>query len=322
MSELKSLCRLGFGARGEKISTGFAMFQLFILPALANAETTLCVEVRADDTQLENLQRLAENEVTRHPGYLVVGEGCGATLLVELFDVGGATFLTIRLDRGVPLRYTIEEPRELDEKLTEGVSLVLQNDPVRLSEDVTHYSELERAAHSVLVRGHFTWRIELFEVTGRSGTGAEFVPGGAIAMTRGADNWLVFARIYFGGSPEGVTISDHILRFYTGGDVGVTYEFSADSATTFYLSAGVGLQFLSYEGSTTVDGRELDQTIETRQIGLTVSARAGVRFLRIYDFDVDLFACGYLPLFNTHDPDSELMDHYTPSLQIGMGVGF
>ena len=52
------------------------------------------------------------------------------------------------------------------------------------------------------------------------------------------------------------------------------------------------------------------------------SLRVGARFFRASDFDLDVFVAGYLPLFSTNDPDSLLMDAYTPSAQLGLGVGF
>jgi hypothetical protein len=58
---------------------------------------------------------------------------------------------------------------------------------------------------------------------------------------------------------------------------------------------------------------------------VTLSARAGVKFLRTHDYDLDVFVQGYLPLFNTKDADGALFGEkglYTPSLQMGIGVGF
>jgi len=61
------------------------------------------------------------------------------------------------------------------------------------------------------------------------------------------------------------------------------------------------------------------------QVGAVALGRVGVRFLRTHDFDFDVFAGGYLPLFNTDDPDRPLFGEgglYTPSVQVGVGVGF
>ena len=44
--------------------------------------------------------------------------------------------------------------------------------------------------------------------------------------------------------------------------------------------------------------------------------------MRVYGFDVDLFAQVQLPFYKTSDPDSPLVDAWTPYVMTGLGVGF
>jgi len=117
----------------------------------------------------------------------------------------------------------------------------------------------------------------------------------------------------------GVGAQDRKLRVLAGGDLGLVYELFSRALTSPYVSAGLGAQLLRFEGRL----RATDSALESATAkGGTLSLRLGVRFFRASDFDLDVFALGYLPLFKTFDPDSELIDSYTPSVQLGIGVGF
>ncbi|MCP4679572.1 MAG: hypothetical protein GY854_29590 [Deltaproteobacteria bacterium] len=289
----------------------------------ALAAVDVCVVVSSDDEDKQGFTKLVLSELGRHPSHRVVKENCRSNLSVDLFRVGTKRFLTARIDKEVPIRYEIAGDNELSKKLKDALTLVLGNDPAHLAEDIGRYSLMQRASHSILKRGTNIWRFELYQTLSRGGGHVLYAPGGAIAVTRGADNWQVLARIYFAGRPGALESFDPILRISTGGDVGITYEFSAASATTFYLSAGAGVQYLRHEGRVEYEGDASQEHIN--EVGAILFARAGLRFLRLYDFDCDVFVTGYLPLFNTNEPDSLLFGDkglYTPSIQVGMGVGF
>jgi hypothetical protein len=80
------------------------------------------------------------------------------------------------------------------------------------------------------------------------------------------------------------------------------------------------VQLLSFEGR--MDPADAASVETAIKVGPVLSARAGVRLFRATSFDLDLFVAGHLPLFKTSDPDTLVIDRYTPSLQIGVGVGF
>lgn len=289
----------------------------------AHAAVELCVETHTDGDDPEAFRTLVLTEVGRHPTHTVVEEECDSHLAVTLFRVEGVLFLTARIGLEVPVRYRIEDEDDIARRLEEGLALVLGNDPVHLMEDITRYNAIQRAVHSVLKKGHNIWRLELFQAIGRSDLNHVFPPGAAFSATRGADHWYVHARLYFAGWPGTLAEDERALRILTGLDAGFTYETSRLAGTTFYVGLGFGLQFLRYDGYVEDGGEPLLDHVN--RFGVTLSSRIGVRFLRFYDFDLDVFAAGYLPLFSTRQTDALLFGEkgiYTPTIQVGIGVGF
>jgi hypothetical protein len=283
-----------------------------------SAAVTLCVEVKAPDAAAgEGLKKLVLDEIGHHPSHAAAAERCASRLYVELFEAGGSSYLTARIDRGVPARFAVKDGADLAEAVSKALRLVLGSDPVHLAEDITHYSAVQRAAHSVLVRGHNVLRVEAYEAAALWGGGAAFAPGGAAAISRGADHWQVFSRVYFGGLPGAVPPDGRILRIHAGGDAGAVYELDALSSWTFYAGAGAGVQVLQMEGR--VDGGGLAARTD---VGVAGFLRAGVRFLRVYDFDCDLFAAAHLPVFFAGDVDSRLPQAWAPTVTAGLGIGF
>ena len=84
-------------------------------------------------------------------------------------------------------------------------------------------------------------------------------------------------------------------------------------------SVGLLLSFLRYAARD--EGGAL---VAAQHVGAALSARGGVRLFRASRFDLDLFAQAYLPLFMTNDEDGALFRKptYTPTVQLGIGVGF
>jgi hypothetical protein len=240
-------------------------------------------------------------------------------LQVRLFVVDDVRYLTLRVGQEVPVRHVFADREELGQKLSKALALVLERDPVYLQRDISRYSGLQRMLHSILKRGHNRLRVEFFQVLSTDGDELWTLPGGAISLTRGADHWQVLARIYFGGSPADAA-DERLLKLYGGGEVGLAYETSDRGNRSFYFAATAGAQLLHYEGR--LRPGEPESLDSASVVGATLGLRAGLRLFRAYDFDCDLFVAGYLPLFKTHDPDTPLIDSYTPSLLVGMGVGF
>jgi len=140
-----------------------------------------------------------------------------------------------------------------------------------------------------------------------------------VARLIGASHWRVYSRIYVAGNPSD-TVDRVLLKLSLGGDVGLTYELSTQSTQSFYISSGFGAQLLAYKGR--LDPKNAGSEESAYRLGATFSLRVGYRLFRASNFDLDLFTQGYLPLFMTRDPDSSLVDAYTPSFVAGVGVGF
>lgn len=293
-----------------------ALLVALCLAAPAGAATRLCLGVRGDEA--EALRRLVESELQHHRTHQLVRERCETRLSVEQFTVAGVRYLTARVNQEVPVRYSFRGGRELEERVREALRLVLANDPVYLSEDITRMSAVQRLGHSLLRRGHSRFRLELFGVVAATGAGAATAPGGALALQRGADHFQIFARIYGAGGLAAT--QGRRLRFMAGADAGMIYELSLRSSATFYVGAGVGVQLMRLEGR--VDEADPGSAASALKADAVFTGRLGVRLFRLNRFDLDVFAQGHLPIFNAQDVDSLLPQAYTPSLQLGLGVGF
>jgi hypothetical protein len=304
-----------------KILVAWLVALCLLLPRVARAEIPICAEVRAPAAERGGLEKLLKSEIARHPSHRLVESGCRATLVLELFEASGARYLTAQLDQEVPMRFPIRDAADLGDRVIDAVRLVLHNDPVYLTEDITHFSSLQRLGHSIGVAGRWQFRLEIFETISRA-PNAVFTPGLAVGATRGSGNWQVLGRLYGGGLPASVEGTSRMLQLDVGADVGLTYELFEKAFASPYLSGCLGGQFLRFAGRQKATDKSL---LYQGRLGLTASARAGVRFFRWHAFDLDVFVQGYLPLFLTRDPDGLLFSDaglYTPSLQAGVGVGF
>ena len=283
----------------------------------ARAQTPLCISVRSDE-EAAGLRELVESELAHHRSHRLVGEGCPGTLRVDLFRAGGIRYLTARIDDQVPVRYAVKGPGELAERLSEALRLVLGSDPVYLSEDLSRYSAVQRAALSLVKRGHSRYRIELFEGIARTAGGAALLTGGALSFARGADHLSVYARLFAAGSATAVGEGTQPVRYLVGGEVGLLFEASRRAATTFYIGPLVSVLGMTLQGRVPMTP-EVDSA---SRVDLAAGLRLGLRFLRTHAFDADVFAAGYLPVSNAKDVDSQLPQVYAPVLVLGSGVGF
>jgi hypothetical protein len=287
-----------------------------LVSSSARAATPLCLEVRAD-ADADGFRRLVQDELAHHPSHALVSEGCASRLTVELFAVGGTRYLTVRINQEVPVRFAVKSAHEIEERLSEAVRQVLGHDPVYLSEDLSRMNAVMRAGANLVRRGSNRYRLELFELIGSGGRNAVFATGAAFSVARGIDHLQVFARLAAGGSTRGLAGDEVVLRVMAGGDVGFLYETNARSNTTFYVGPGLALHYLLFQGDQ--NGKE---AAPVGSLLFSLTARAGLRFMRVYGFDIDLFAQVQLPFYKTSDPDSPLVDAWTPYAMMGLGVGF
>ena len=291
---------------------------LFLLAPLTGvAAIQTCVEVQTDKPEeMVALEKLVESEFKKHTTHQMAEEDCISTLTVEMFQLSQITYLTIRANKGVPVRYEIEDAPNLARRLATGMSLVLGNDPVHLSKNITEFSARERAAHSIHVSGTNIYRLELFESVTRTGEGASYAPGLAFAFTRGSGHWRVFGRFSVAVNLNAGQTEKLRQEAAAAMGGGVTYEFLRLRAVSPYISTGgaIGYQRFRHQRDT------------SNTASLQILGRMGVRMLRLTDYDLDIFTAGYLPLIPASSEDSFIFGadgkRWTPYLQLGIGVGF
>lgn len=301
------------------ISLAILFASVGALPGTAHAKVKLCLDMRADKEQ-QAFEKLVRAQLLHHPTHVAAEKACDSLLTVQLFSLAKAHYLTLRINDEVPLRFSLKDLQaDLETKLKEALRRVLKRDPVYLARDIREYSRFERAMRSVLVRGHNRYRLEIFEVMARSGQGPAFASAAAVSLTRGSAHWRVFARVFGGGAVDGTPREGQVLRALVGGEVGLSYELFLREQWSPYLSASFGGQLLHFEGYAVATDAETETNTDR---GGFFSLRAGVRFFRAHDFDLDVFVAGTLPFFVTQDPDSLLPGAYSPQLQLGIGVGF
>lgn len=296
-------------------------------PAATGAVRT-CLEIDVDDgEEAEGFEKLVRAEVATHPSHIVVEVDCETNLKAQMFEVGGSKQITVRVDREVPVRYTIEHKNLLASKVRQAISLVLGNDPTYLTSDITKYSVLERAKHDIQILGHNTVQLELFEAAVYTGDGTDFTTGGAVLFGKGARHWQVFARASSMGHVGPRDDGKPYLKVAAGVDLGIAYELSAISSVTAYFALGASAYYMRFEGNT----RGIDGVAEIGKADAFVPAvfgRAGFRLFRLNDFCFDLFLSGLLPFIKTKDESTHFFSEgnkrgqYTPLLQVGVGIGF
>jgi hypothetical protein len=287
------------------------------LSGQARATVALCLEVRAEEP---SFRKLVEDELSHHPTHRIVQSGCESLLTVELFGFSGARYLTARVNQEVPVRFAVKTTRDIEERLTEALRQVLQHDPAYLAEDLSRMNAVMRAGANVVKNGTNRYRLELYEIFGSGGRNPVFASGASFAVTRGIDHAQVFARLSAAGMAGGLD-QDVTLKVLAGGEIGALYEVSARGNVTFYIGPGAALHYLRFEGKQMVQNIPVEQT-PANVVLFSLAIRAGVRVLRFYNVDVDLFAQLHLPFYKSRDPDSPLMNDYTPYAAVGLGVGF
>jgi len=95
----------------------------------------------------------------------------------------------------------------------------------------------------------------------------------------------------------------------------VAWFATENGASSFYLAGSLGLTVVRMEGYQ--DGKE-----SLTDVGISLGIRAGYELLRIADYRLDLFVQGHIPLFMTNSPESDVVDAYTPGIQMGVGIAF
>ncbi|NOZ86319.1 MAG: hypothetical protein GXP49_08625 [Deltaproteobacteria bacterium] len=294
-------------------------------PGLARAEVRLCVKVETDrKADQDGLEKLVKDELGHHPSHEPVGKGCDSTLVVQLFTVSSQTYLTVRLEGQVPVRYRLKDMDLLEKRLGQAISLVLENDPVYLSKDMSRATMIEKAKHDILVTGHNYYGLEAFQVVGNTNNAFGTASGLAFAFNRGSKAWHVLMRTFVAGWPGYGGNNEAAIKAYTGVDLAAGYELDQESMNSLYLDAGVSLAYMRLEARLVDPGSGKTSWESTDQFLGSVLVRAGYKMLRLFDFNADAYLALRIPLHPLRDVDSTLFKgwFYTPMVELGVGIGF
>ena len=293
-------------------------------PGPARAEVRLCVKVESSGADQEGLEKLVLDELGHHPSHRHVLEGCESTMVVQLFTVSSQTYLTVRLEGQVPVRYRLKDMDLLEKRLGQAISLVLENDPVYLSKDMTRATMIQKAKRDILVTGHNYYGLEAFQMVGNTNNALGAASGLAFAFRRGSKHWHVLMRTFAAGWPGYGSNGEAAIKAYTGVDLAAGYELDQESMNSFYLSAGISLAYMRLEARLSGPGPDDTTWVSTNQFLGSLLLRAGYRMLRLFDFNADAYLAIKVPFHPLRDVDSPLFKDwlYTPMVELGVGIGF
>lgn len=263
-------------------------------------------------------QRLLVSEMAHHPTHQVVAKGCVTTLRLEYIQLDGGGYLTGQLHGAVPHRVRVVKRSELPAKIREVVAFLLKREPVYLVENLASSGLLAKRRLSLFRHGIYLFGVELTELilwTPRSYTA---LPSAAIRLRRAVDRWFLGAQVGFAYNPlpRPALPQTHFVKYRGTAHMEAGVSFFPNGPTTLYLSGLVGVEYLQIYGL--VSGQRKDVILAL----FGVSLRLGVELLRLYTVRMDIFTQLNLPLHKAQNLDMPVIDAYTPSLQVGVGVSF
>jgi hypothetical protein len=286
----------------------------------ANARD-ICLAVSADGTKdAASFRKLVNTELGRHPKFRIVEKSCDGTLAIDLLVVEKRQYLTVRMDNDIPYRYPLNLDDNLADKLNEGISTVLSNDPEVLLQNIDSYSKGQRMLRPLVSSAENIWAFELYESLVRTGKSeSDLVPGFAFFAGRNAGHWTAFLRLHLSGFPKEPASKKAALQVDAGFSLGVNYEFLERRNTSPYIGFGLQLKYFRMAAMTADKGADnLDEVMPI------IFGRIGVRFFRIYAMHCDIFLSGELPILPTGSEETYMFTkkRYTPFAHLGMAVGF
>ena len=182
--------------------------------------------------------------------------------------------------------------------------------------------EPDEPPHAPLVHGPLLFGAEAHQVVMRTGAGAAFLPGLALRARREVGFVTVGARLDAALSPGGCTSSSSApclsATLLATGQPEILFSLAPDALTSAYLGASGGLAVVRFVGRSSEHG---DREIVSKW-GYVMALRFGIEWLRHAAVRVDAFVQADIPFFETSSSESDLIDAYTPSARLGVGVSF
>jgi len=286
-------------------------------PNAASAQRiATCVEVHASALSAADrtaLTTLVRSEVDRHRTHISVANDCASSLLVELVSLEGHRYLTARMGWQVPDRVEVEDT--LEAAMSELLSVVLHNDPVRLRRP-DQDTGLGGALHRLRRDGNTLWELELTETSGRLAGRFFGLAGASLNYRRELLQFSLGARVAFSSrtSPQPATLAP-IALFNVAFEM--RYHGSADASTSAYVGAQLGIEHQWLHGPLSTDPNRSDSANST---GVSVGLRFGVELFRTTNTRLDLFTLLNVPAFLARDEADDVVKRWLPTLTVGVGL--
>jgi hypothetical protein len=297
------------------LGSGLAM-AVALGAAAAGARTRVCVQVRAPDGDAAPLRRLAISELNRHTTHQAVEAGCESVLGMELVAMGSERYLTGRLDDEVPHRETLAEG-ETAKAVERLLTVVLHNDPRRL-----HGPERDdwigRTRAAFLRHGTTHFGLELYQTAALVGGELGALPSAALSARREVDRVHVGVRI---GAASALDDARPALRLSQQflAQLEIALYSSSETDTAWFGGFVGGLELQRYEGMV-ADGELGRRVASASAMGVSFGVRGGVELLRTSHVRFQLFAQFLTPTFAARDDQSSVVDQWTPTAALGVGV--
>ena len=283
----------------------------------AAAKIPICVSVAGFGSQsMQDYHRAVQTEIRRHPEHTPVESNCARSLHIEYLNLKPHAAVTGYLDGQVPSRVNVKKETDLNQAISTLVAQILKSDPAAWIRNPENYLDRVLISDAGLKRGVMLFGLEAFQHVARTGDGASFLPGIALRIRRGLGPVHVGARAAVAYLPQdSMPGSNPKMQLLASLEPEVAWFATENKSSSFYLAGSLGLTVLRMNG--------YDNGQETlTDVGVSLGVRAGMELLRVSDYRVDLFVQGHLPLFVTDSSESDIVDAYTPGIQIGAGIAF
>jgi hypothetical protein len=293
---------------------------LVLVTVRAKAGIQTCVSVDAPRDRAA-FERLVRSELGRHPSHDWADTGCEARLRVELIVIdealGGGRYVTGWLDGEVPHRVEVGE-HGLGRAVEQLLTVVLHNDPRRLRGPETERDLFSSGVRALRINGHTYVGAEAYELGTWVGGKAQTLSGLAAFIRREVGS--VHVAVRFGGAHDFGERTE--LRLET--DVLAELEAAVWSSRTADTAAFAGLtlsfEYQRFTGPAPLAGPGRHGSASAS--GFAPAVRIGVELFRVTHTRALFFVSARVPTFVSSDPDSGVMDQWTPTLAVGGGVAF
>jgi hypothetical protein len=290
---------------------------VWLLCGAARAALRTCVDVQVSGTSEPGVLRLVELELDRFPSHVRVEQGCSARLTVEVMDVGGERVLTARVDGEVPFRTEVHRG-ELVKAVAEALRVVLHNDPRDLRGPRDRGWLGERVAE-LRLEGQGYYGLEFAQTMALVGGEVQSLAGATVTARREAGRFALGVRVSGASSfNPGAQHLELTQQFLAHVEL-IAYSNASEPYACFAALTG-GFELQRFRGPSPWDDAPGLHTAQASGLSATVSV--GIELFRLHDMRAASFVQADFPVFASRDIDDGVVDQWTPSTALGVGVAF